>query len=605
MTIQEYFEAYCANISRQQALDESLFDTADREKWKQNLLLRAKEMREINLENSRILEQLQTIIKGELNDDIASQLVQAVIRTVYAGQSDAALQYPVMQAMAEYYEKRGIVSDYISCMFFAGYVEKEILFRSGALESTSTHADEMVIAQRHHYGELTDLLVRGDIHLSFHNLAVCSGNEHKDIERNFHYLQLMEEFWNSEDVQRLDGQNAELIQHMEDTRRMWLQLPFEESDLGTPACDYFCSHTRELFEKMQEETGGDVSKYIVQTYGPYLRSQVIQGKMSWDKASELFYVRYRDYMDQALNGRDDWPFICFGLIVALDILTSLVDRTDLETRRKYYGIINEDLSRFGQGKHHETQVDSTINQTLAEQCVRTIPLMGSRQEKEKALFNLVIKRQLPTYLHSMMTTKIATAVADAAWEDLPGYFDECGFGSKADFLDFVENGARFHDLGKIYITDIVNMQRRRLDEEEFHGIRRHPTKGVAVVENDPELSIYRDVILGHHRFYDGTGGYPVDFDNTASRVRKIIDIVTIADCMDAATDCYSRNYKPPKTFDMLLEEFKKDASVRYNPDIVGVLEKNQPLRDRLTRIVNEERLDMMYEAYKEGREKYI
>lgn len=605
MTISQCFEKYCENIRKQWELDESLFNTSDREEWKKHLLSRAQNMRAINLENSDILNMLHEKTENGLSLQDADEMKDAAINSIMDGMADAALQYPVLLSLADYYKKNSILPSYLACMFYAGFVEGEILYRSGAMENVSTHPDELVIAERGHYAEIEDPVVRSYILMSYHNLSICSVVRHEDIPRSYRYFKEMEEFWNSPEVQKIDGDNADFIDYMETTRRLWLQVEFEKSDVGTPACDYYCSYAKELFDRMAEETGGDVKKYLIQTYGPYLNSRVILGEITYEEAAALFYVKYRDYMDQALAGREQMEFICYGLIPSVTMLSEMVDKTDDATKKHYYDIINHDLGRFGKTHHNETQVDSNINQSLAEMCVKSISTVDGREEKEKSLFNLVIKRQLLTYLHSMMTTRISGLIAEGAWDALPGYFDETGFKDRESFVSYVKSAASFHDLGKIHITDIVNMQRRRLDEEEFHGIRRHPELGARIVENDRDLCIYKDIILGHHRFYDGTGGYPMNFDNTSSKYRKIIDIVTLADCLDAATDCYSRNYKVPKTFDMLLEEFAEGAGTRYNPDLVKMIQENGSLQKELTRVVNEERLDMMFEAYSAGRKMYI
>ena len=41
---------------------------------------------------------------------------------------------------------------------------------------------------------------------------------------------------------------------------------------------------------------------------------------------------------------------------------------------------------------------------------------------------------------------------------------------------------------------------------------------------DEDVARYVDIARGHHKFYNGKGGYPNDFDNTASPERFMIDI---------------------------------------------------------------------------------
>ena len=54
-------------------------------------------------------------------------------------------------------------------------------------------------------------------------------------------------------------------------------------------------------------------------------------------------------------------------------------------------ILVNDLSKYGKKHNHETQVDSNINQALAELCINALPTIEGKENKEHMLFNLVIK----------------------------------------------------------------------------------------------------------------------------------------------------------------------------------------------------------------------
>lgn len=102
----------------------------------------------------------------------------------------------------------------------------------------------------------------------------------------------------------------------------------------------------------------------------------------------------------------------------------------------------------------------------------------------------------------------------------------------------------------------------------------------------------------HQNFINGQGGYPANFDNTKSKYRPLIDLITICDCLDAATDFYSRNYQRAKSLDQVIEEFKEGALVRYNPDFVNILAKNSKLKDTLADIICNRRGEIYYTIYK-------
>lgn len=78
------------------------------------------------------------------------------------------------------------------------------------------------------------------------------------------------------------------------------------------------------------------------------------------------------------------------------------------------------------------------------------------------------------------------------------------------------------------MLEIIETQHRPLTDEEFGIIRSHPNRGGQYLSIDEDLARYVDIARGHHKFYNGKGGYPNDFDNTASPERFMIDIITSA-----------------------------------------------------------------------------
>lgn len=109
---------------------------------------------------------------------------------------------------------------------------------------------------------------------------------------------------------------------------------------------------------------------------------------------------------------------------------------------------------------------------------------------------------------------------------------------------------------------------------------------------------YKTLVNINQRFINGQGGYSENFDNTKSKYRPLIDLITICDCLYAATDFYSRNYQRAKSLDQVIEEFKEGALVRYNPDFVNILAKNSKLKDTLADIICNRRGEIYYTIYK-------
>ena len=102
---------------------------------------------------------------------------------------------------------------------------------------------------------------------------------------------------------------------------------------------------------------------------------------------------------------------------------------------------------------------------------------------------------------------------------------------RKEFVKYVSEAAMYHDLGKNSITSVVHNDYRPIFDEEYAIIKRHPEHGLKYLNIAESLKKYHDTTLGHHKWYNGKGGYPVSFDNTRSRYRTLIDIITLSDCM--------------------------------------------------------------------------
>lgn len=50
-----------------------------------------------------------------------------------------------------------------------------------------------------------------------------------------------------------------------------------------------------------------------------------------------------------------------------------------------------------------------------------------------------------------------------------------------ELIDFIENGALLHDVGKILCTNVINMQYRKLIDIEFQVIKYHPSTSFKIL----------------------------------------------------------------------------------------------------------------------------
>lgn len=229
-------------------------------------------------------------------------------------------------------------------------------------------------------------------------------------------------------------------------------------------------------------------------------------------------------------------------------------------------------------------------------------------EKERIYYlnELNVATQVTTYAHSVHVAMIAQKLM----EGILAYQPELVKGALGErrngkvfldtkkCMDFIFEAAMYHDIGKNAIISVVNNDFRLLTDEEFAIIKKHPALGAELLKIAPSLyEKFRDTTLGHHKWYNGKGGYPKDFDNTKSPKRILIDIITLSDCMQAATERIGRNYKSGKNFDRVMEEFRRDAGTRYNPDLVNFIDAHQDVARDLAALINEGWVDIYFDIY--------
>jgi putative nucleotidyltransferase with HDIG domain len=254
------------------------------------------------------------------------------------------------------------------------------------------------------------------------------------------------------------------------------------------------------------------------------------------------------------------------------------------------------------------------NGYINDDLCRTVRLMlrtaYAEEESLEYIQEVILNRNSMTLIHSMMVGKIASIIMNALIDKTPDMFFEL-LGTRDVHLvrnrrqylvNYIDRCAHLHDIGKAYISDIINQQTRKLTDEEFFLIKQHPTFGAELLAGTKLAEKYNSVIEGHHKSFDGKSGYPEYFSSVGDRMKVMVDIITIADCIDAATDTLGRNYTKSKTWlPALADELENDEKMRYNQEIVNIIKNDQETCDSISYITDEGRTDIYYDIYR----KYI
>ena len=200
----------------------------------------------------------------------------------------------------------------------------------------------------------------------------------------------------------------------------------------------------------------------------------------------------------------------------------------------------------------------------------------------------------PTYVHINMVARFSQCMARHLLKLRPELFigfPDCNtveqvIASKERILRYTYNAALCHDIGKLFIIDIISMYGRNLLDSEFEIIKKHPEIGARIAAEHCSTKDYVDVIRAHHLWYDCSHGYPSDFDTFKSPYKTIIDIVLAADCLDAATDTIGRSYNKGKSFLEYEQEVIAGSGSHYAPFLPELFKVPQ-LREDIEYLLNE------------------
>lgn len=293
-------------------------------------------------------------------------------------------------------------------------------------------------------------------------------------------------------------------------------------------------------------------------------------------------------------------------IYSLSSLAKALDRIEVERDKKiqasnmllmYYSEIFRVISP---NNYNEHAVDIAIYYYL-------IPLLKYNDDPD-AVYNNLLKftafRQLQTTIHTIMVSSLAGDILSSVIENKPELIANAFHISlsevkrqKEALLNYIKRAGLLHDVGKILCTNVINMQYRKLMDLEFQTIKFHPVTSYEILTEIPDLTCFRDIAAGHHENYNGIGGYPGIVDTQKSPQKIFIDLISICDSIDAATDTYGRNYTTPKNFQKVLEELNKEVGTRYSPDLVEFISSDKDLQAAIEDRISKGRIDIYQYMY--------
>ncbi|MBQ7076800.1 MAG: HD domain-containing protein [Lachnospiraceae bacterium] len=604
---QEFINAYENNAAQLKDWNEKLLGDMPQGEWIKMLKDRSLALREIYAENEKVLESVRANIREGITYDEAVVLYDLLVHIYGSGYDDLTSVILLSKLVLPFFEDKNDYAKMARLNYIKGD-ELAILYRLiGEIVDVQEMLDsyKKVMSLRDKIDDIDDVDAIRAIFLSHIN-----------------YIMFVF-FYNRADLRT----TLELI---EDTKRFFSKdkvkkacKDFEGLEKGVDGVLMYVYDALLLSLGEKELDGLRKDKDVREFYEKYLLPNKAALSESAIRATQIIcenkdvHIWAREYKEEVLDmiehldlNCEDRHLVAARFMAVSDNLLFLLNQLNngdytKEEKKECTDEIFKKLHVFV-SKLPYSWMTFKVNSALAEWLEQIIKIVDEEDTQKLLVKELLLLRQPVTYIHTLMVSEISEyilrSVLDEKPELLVGLF---GYDSiekvlrhQDEIVDFIKNASIVHDIGKCYITDIINRQDRALIEEEIQLIRFHPELGYKIIKSASGLSKYGDIVIGHHKFYNGCGGYPDNFDNTASPIRVLIDIITIADSIDAATDILGRNYAEGKDFKVLMAELKAQAGTRYSDVIVNLIDNDSSLKTELSYITAEGRYDVYRQAYK-------
>ena len=130
-------------------------------------------------------------------------------------------------------------------------------------------------------------------------------------------------------------------------------------------------------------------------------------------------------------------------------------------------------------------------------------------------------------------------------------------------IEKIRISALLHDVGKIGIDDKILKKPSALTDEEFVIMKKHPEKGLKIMNKIPAMKEFLPGMYMHHEMINGQG-YPQGLKG--DEIPLMARIVSVADTFDAMTT--DRPYQRAMKFEDAVERIESFVGTRYDEDVV-------------------------------------
>lgn len=237
---------------------------------------------------------------------------------------------------------------------------------------------------------------------------------------------------------------------------------------------------------------------------------------------------------------------------SLDKATSIISRINREIKKETVEAINLSISY---GCDAKINIYQNIEDVLKKADMRMYKYKNSRNGKlRKEIIEKILERLFEKSPEEREHSKGVSGLSSAIGRALN--LDEKEI-KKLRIL------GKFHDIGKIVISEDILTKKDKLTQEEWEEVKRHSELGYIILSSSSEYISFAEDVLYHHERYDGKG-YPRGLEGEEIPLNS--RIIALADAYDIMTS--DRPYKKAVSRDHAIELILRESGKQFDPSIV-------------------------------------
>lgn len=200
-------------------------------------------------------------------------------------------------------------------------------------------------------------------------------------------------------------------------------------------------------------------------------------------------------------------------------------------------------------------------------------------QKKDFLLQFVVYRNPDAYVSFRMTAQISEFLMEKALQEQPetlvgtlGCKGTEEVRARAEELrHFAYESGLLHDVGMLVFNNMLRHYGRSWLQEESEMYQYHVYSGEAMLKECRSTQPYAATALGHHRFFNNSGGYPDDYHREENPNQEVTDMVSAAVFLVRLLDDMSYIDRESMTLPQALTRLREESGTRLSPRIVDML----------------------------------